>query len=81
MDLFAPDLDLIVWSLLWTIHLILCVIALIKLAADTSIQFLIKMVFLIGIILIPVIGPLTFLRHQRKTSLKKAESRTVTNDQ
>ena len=81
MDLFAPDLGLIAWSLLWTMHLILCIIALIKLAADNSIQFLIKLVFLVGIIFIPVIGPLTFLSHQRKTSLKKAEKRAVTNDQ
>ncbi|TDO29068.1 hypothetical protein BC659_1150 [Sediminibacterium goheungense] len=81
MDLFAPDLSLIAWSLLWTIHLILCVIAISKLATDTSIRFLLKLVFLIGIILIPFIGSLTFLRYQRKTILKKAEGGVVTNDQ
>ncbi len=72
MELYALDLKLILWNLLITIHLTLCIVAIVKLANDNSIKFRRKIAFLVAILFIPFIGSLTFLTHHKKMKRQKA---------
>jgi hypothetical protein len=72
MNFFTSDFTLILWNLLSTIHLILCIVAIIKLVTDNSIKFGHKIAFLIAIIFIPLIGSLAFLTHHKKMKRQKA---------
>ncbi|MBW0177214.1 PLDc N-terminal domain-containing protein [Sediminibacterium sp.] len=72
MDLFIPDYSLIIWNLLSIIHLILCIVAIVKLANDSSIKYSHKIAFLIAVLFIPIIGSLAFLTHHKKMKRQKA---------
>lgn len=72
MIFFTSDFTLILWSLLSLIHLILCIVAIVKLATDDSIKFKRKIAFLVAIVFIPIIGSFIFLRHHQKTKHQKA---------
>ncbi len=72
MELYELDPTLILWNLLSIIHLILCTVAIVKLAYDHSIKYGHKIAFLIGILFIPIIGALAFLTHHKKMKRQKA---------
>jgi len=71
MELYALDITLVLWNLLAIFHLLLCIVAIVKLANDDSIKFKHKIAFLVAIIFIPIIGSLTFLKHHQKTKNQK----------
>jgi|GEM_PF-2813904 len=66
-DIFLPDTSLIIWSILSLMNLILCIIAIIKLANNFSIEYRNKIVFLMLIIFLPFIGALTYMAYHKKT--------------
>lgn len=72
MELYALDLKLIIWNLLSIIHLILCIVAVVKLVGNHSIKYSHKIAFLIAILFIPLIGSLAFLTHHKKIKRQKA---------
>ena len=72
MELLSPDLGLIFWSLLSITNLILCIIAIIKIANDNSIEPGKKLVWLLAIIFFPLIGALTLTAYYKKTRHQKA---------
>ncbi|MFZ6025114.1 MAG: PLDc N-terminal domain-containing protein [Bacteroidota bacterium] len=72
MELYVLDFTLILWNLLSIIHLILCIVAIVKLANNNSIKYGHKMAFLIAILFIPLAGASAFLIHYKKMKRQKA---------
>lgn len=72
MYLIEFDLTLILWDLFILMHLVLCIVALVKLANDNSIKYGHKIAFLIAILFLPIIGSFAFLRHLKKMHRQSA---------
>jgi hypothetical protein len=72
MDLIIPDISLIIWNFLSIVNLILCIIAIIKLANNHSIVYCKKIAFLFAIIFLPFIGVLIYMAYHKKTKQQRA---------
>lgn len=72
MELSTIDIMLTLWNLLSIVHLILCIVAICKLAIDHSIKYSHKIAFLIAILFLPLLGALAFLTHHKKMKRQKA---------
>jgi hypothetical protein len=66
MEIITPEAGLFVWSLISLLHLSLSVLSVIKLARNKSIEPAKKLVWVLGIIFVPFIGPLTYLALSKK---------------
>jgi hypothetical protein len=62
MELLAPDPLLIIWTLLSLVHILLSVIAIIKLTKNKRIDPSMKLIWLLAIIFLPFAGSILFLR-------------------
>lgn len=65
MELYSPDLNLTLWSLFILLHLILCIITIIKIINDPLLERKFKLIAILAIILTPVIGFLISIRYFR----------------
>ena len=70
MEISIPHLGLIFWTIFSFIHVILCIVAIIKLA-NLPMDYRQKLLLLIGICIIPLFGPVVFFafRKGRKSKL------------
>ena len=66
MEVITPSAGLFVWSLVSLLHFALSVLSAIKLARNKSIEPAKKLIWLLGIIFVPFIGPLTYLVLSKK---------------
>jgi hypothetical protein len=71
MEILAPDLGLLLWSLLALVSLALMPIALIILLRNNNADKITKMIWVIVIVFVPTFGPLIYLVIGRK-QIKKA---------
>lgn len=72
MELLSPGVGLILWSLLSLTNLILCIIAIIKIANDSFIEPGKKFFWVLAIIIFPLIGALTCIAFYRKVRHQRA---------
>ncbi len=71
MELHSPSVGLLFWTLLSLTILILCIIAIVKIANDKFIEPSKKVIWLLAIIIFPIIGALTFIAFYKKIDIKK----------
>lgn len=67
MELYSPDLSLALWSLFIFLHLVLCIITIIKIINDPILERKFKLIAILFIILTPVIGFLISILYFRNT--------------
>ena len=71
MELLAPDIGLIHWTLLSLVNILLCIISIVKLTKNKLIDPTTKLIWLLTIIFIPLAGSIVFLSssaHREKTT-------------
>ncbi len=71
MELLAPDIGLMVWTLLSLAHILLCIVAIVKLTKNKLIGPSTKLIWLLTIIFIPFAGSIVFISsytHREKTT-------------
>ena len=61
MELLAPDIGLIIWTLLGLVNILLCIISIVKLTKNNLIDPTTKLIWLLTIIFIPFAGSILFL--------------------
>jgi hypothetical protein len=61
MELLAPDIGLILWTLLSLVNIFLCIISIVKLTKSKLIDPTTKLIWLLTIIFIPFAGSIVFL--------------------
>jgi len=66
MELLSPDFGLILWTILSLTNLVLCIIAIMKIANDKFIEPSKKFFWLLAIIAFPFIGALTCIAFYRR---------------
>lgn len=71
MELFIPEIGLMLWSLFTLINILLCIISILKLANNKLIDPKTKLLWLVAIILIPFAGSIVYLRSYRAAASGK----------
>lgn len=69
MEFLAPNFGLIFWTMLSLVHLILCVVAVLKLAT-LPMSYETKFAWLVAILLVPLFGVATFFILRKSGQLK-----------
>jgi len=72
MELLSPSAGLILWTVLSLTNLILCIIAIIKIANDKFIEPGKKIFWLLAIIIFPLIGALICIAFYRRARHQRA---------
>jgi hypothetical protein len=62
MELLAPDVGLILWTLFSLMNILLWIIFIVKLTKNKLIDPTTKLIWLLAILFIPIAGSLVFLR-------------------
>lgn len=71
MELLAPDIGLILWTLLSLVNILLCIISIVKLTKNKLLDPTTKLIWLVAITFIPFAGSIAFLSssaHPDKTA-------------
>jgi Phospholipase_D-nuclease N-terminal len=72
MELLTPEIGLLAWTTLSLLYLVLCVLAMFKLARNKTMQPGTKLIWLLAILFVPFAGSIIYLALRRNAALSSA---------